>query len=69
MIGNLDHGSSFHEVAGLQVLAGTHEAVELFLKSLEVADVFFAAGLKDFFEKTVDELEALPKTALHTLIL
>ena len=69
MVRNLDYWPSLHEVAGLQILAGTHKAVELLLEGLEIADFPLDAGLKNFFDENIDELKALPKTALHTLVL
>ena len=53
----------------MQVLAGAHEAVKLLLEGLEVVNFLLAAGLKDFFDENIDELKALQKTALHTLVL
>lgn len=69
MVGNFDNWPSLHEVVGLQVLAGAHEAVKLLLEGLEVVNFLLAAGLKDFFDENIDELKALQKTALHTLVL
>lgn len=69
MIGNLDQWSCLCEVACLQIFAGTHKAIELLLKGLEVANFLFGAELKDFFDKDVDELETLPETTLHALVL
>lgn len=69
MFRNLDQWSCLREVASLQVLAGTHEAVELFLESLEVTHFLLVAELKDFFDQDVYELEALPETTLHALVL
>lgn len=53
----------------MQVFAGTHEAVELLLEGLEVTHFLLVAELKDFFDQNVDELEVLPETTLHALVL
>lgn len=53
----------------MYVFARTHETVELFSEGLEVACFFLVAGRNDCLDKDIDEMKALPETALYTFVL